>query len=30
MRSTGEVLGLARDAPEAHRLAREAAAAHTG
>ncbi len=30
MRSTGEVLGLARDAPEAHRLAEEAAAAHVG
>ncbi|HEX2844417.1 MAG TPA: ATP-grasp domain-containing protein, partial [Candidatus Limnocylindria bacterium] len=30
MRSTGEVLGLAHDAPEAHRLAREAAAAHAG
>jgi carbamoyl-phosphate synthase large subunit len=30
MRSTGEVLGLARDAEEAHRLAREAVAAHGG
>jgi carbamoyl-phosphate synthase large subunit len=28
MRSTGEVLGLAADAGEAHELAREAAAAH--
>ena len=28
MRSTGEVLGLAADAPAAHALAREAAAAH--
>jgi hypothetical protein len=30
MRSTGEVLGLARDAGEAFRLANEAAAAHGG
>jgi hypothetical protein len=30
MRSTGEVLGLAADAPAAHRLAREAVAAHEG
>jgi carbamoyl-phosphate synthase large subunit len=30
MRSTGEVLGLAPDADEAHRLAREAVAAHGG
>ncbi|HEY6607751.1 MAG TPA: ATP-grasp domain-containing protein, partial [Candidatus Limnocylindria bacterium] len=30
MRSTGEVLGLALDAPSAHRLAREAVAAHQG
>jgi carbamoyl-phosphate synthase large subunit len=28
MRSTGEVLGLARDAENAHRLADEAVAAH--
>jgi hypothetical protein len=30
MRSTGEVLGLSRDAGEALRLAMEAAAAHGG
>jgi carbamoyl-phosphate synthase large subunit len=30
MRSTGEVLGLSRDAGEALRLATEAAAAHRG
>ena len=30
MRSTGEVLGLASDADDAHRLAVEAADAHSG
>ena len=30
MRSTGEVLGIATDAPTAHALAREAVAAHGG
>jgi hypothetical protein len=30
MRSTGEVLGIATDAPTAHALASEAVAAHGG